>query len=164
MELIEIKGLFEMDAGAPSPIILSNDNELLVSFYGNKDSDISELHRRNTVYDAGIFILKFKSFLKYSFGLPSNETIQGHPYFKLGLSVYSFYELKNSDLIRFLQNIERTHPYYNPEKWKEYKHYILTFHDNMFECVAEGFEVSEENTSIYHQVGIMLNELSQKDF
>ena len=148
MELIEIKGLFEMDAGAPSPIILSNDNELLVSFYGNKDSDIGEPHQRNTVYDTGIFILKFKSFLKYSFGLPSNETIQGHPYFKLGLSSYS----------------ERSHPYYNPEKWKEYKHYILTFHDNMFECVAEGFEVSEENTSIYHQVGIMLNELSQKDF
>jgi hypothetical protein len=164
MELIEIKGLFEMDSGSPLPIILSNDNELFISFYAERNGGFDEPHQRNSIYDTGIVVLKFKSFLKYSFGLPSNETIQGHPYFKLGLNSFSFYELKSSDLIYSLQKIEKVHPYFNPEKWKEYKHYILTFHDNMFECVAKEFEIAEENTSIYHQVGIMLNEISQKDF
>jgi hypothetical protein len=164
MQLIEIKGLFEMDPGSPSPIILSNDNELFLSFYAEKDGSFEEPHQRNTIYDTGIIVLKFYSFLKYSFGVPSNETIQGHPYFKLGLNSFSFYELKNSDLIRSLQNIDKIHPYYNAEDWKDYKHFILTFHDNMFECVAKSFEIAEENTSIYHQVGIMLNELSQNHF
>lgn len=36
MELIEIKDLFEMDCGSPSPILLSNDNELLITFSVDK--------------------------------------------------------------------------------------------------------------------------------
>jgi hypothetical protein len=56
------------------------------------------------------------------------------------------------------------HPYYDPHKWEKYKHYILTFHDNMFECVAKNFEIREGNTSLYNQVTIILNELSVNQF
>lgn len=164
MELFEIKGLFEMDFGSPSPVILSNDNELFVSFYADKNDGLDTPIERNTIYDTGIIVLKFKDFLKYTFGLPSNETIQGHPYYKLGMRACALYELKQSDLICHLQNIEKVHPYYNPEKWNEYKHYVLTFHDNMFECVAKGFEISEENKSIYYETEAILKELFHKHF
>ncbi|SFB86217.1 hypothetical protein SAMN05421780_101798 [Flexibacter flexilis DSM 6793] len=164
MELVEIKGLFEMDFGSPSPTILSNDNELFIAFYADKQSSSTIPQERNTIYDTGIFALKFKAFLKYTFGLPGDETIQGHPYSKLGMKSYSFYELRNSDLIKSLQDIEKIHPNYNPEKWKMYKHYILTFHDNMFECIAQDFEIREENTSLYNQATVMLNELSVRHF
>ncbi len=164
MKLTEIKGLFEIDYGSPSPTIISNDNELFIAFYADKERTSSGPQERNTIYDTGIFALKFKDYLKYTFGLPGNETIQGHPYSKLGMKSFSFYELNNSDLIKALQEIEKVHPYYNPEKWKTYKHYILTFHDNMFECIAQDFEIREENTSLYNQATIMLNELSVKHF
>lgn len=164
MELIEIKDLFEMDFGAPSPTIISNDSELYIAFYANKKSISTTPQERNTIYDTGIFALKFNVFLKYMFGLPGEETIQGHPYSKLGMKPYSFFELKNSDLIKSLQDIEKIHPNYNPEKWKIYKHYILTFHDNMFECIAQNFEIREENTSLYNQATVILNELSVKHF
>ncbi len=45
--------------------------------------------------------------IKYTLGIPSNETIQGHPYNKLGMMPYSFYELRNSDLIERLQEVEK---------------------------------------------------------
>jgi len=77
---------------------------------------------------------------------------------------YSFYELKNSDLIKSLQDIEKVHSQYNPKKWEMYRHYILTFHDNMFECIVQDFEIREENTSLYNQAAVMLNELSVKHF
>jgi hypothetical protein len=160
MELIEINGLFEMDCGSPSPTILSNDNELFIAFYADKKGNFFEPTERNTIYDTGIFALKFKRYLKYSFGLPGNESLDGHPYKKLGIKSYSFYELEDSDLIKELQNIEKVHPYYDSAKWKMYKHYIITFHDNMFECVAQGFEIREENASLYNQVSNMLRELS----
>jgi len=127
MELIEIKGLFEIDYGSPSPTILSNDSELFIAFYANKGNLSSIPVERNMIYDTGIIALKFKNYLKYTFGIPSNETIQGHPYSKLGMQSCSFYELKNSDFIDSLKNIEKIHPYYNPEAWDKYKHYILTF-------------------------------------
>lgn len=164
MELVEIKGLFEMDFGSPSPTILSNDNELFIAFYGREESHSSLPRERNTIYDTGIFALRFKVYLKYTFGMPGDETVYGHPYSRLGMKSYSFYELKDSDLIKSLQEIERVHPAYNPEKWKSFKHYILTFHDNMFECVAQGFEIREQNTSLYNQATVMLNELSLKHF
>ncbi len=86
------------------------------------------------------------------------------PYYKLGLRSCSFYELKNSDLIKELEKIDQIHPYYNADKWKKFKHFILTFHDNMFECVAKEFEIREENDSIYRQTSTILNELSAKQF
>lgn len=164
MELIEIKGLFEMDYGAPSPTILSNDSELFIAFYADKESDSSIPVERNVVYDTGIIALKFSGFLKYIFGSPGDETIHGHPYSKLGMKSCSFYELKNSDLIRSMQDIDRVNPYYSSEKWKPYKHYILTFHDNMFECVAQNYEIREEKTSLYNQATTLLNELSVRHF
>ena len=109
-------------------------------------------------------MVKFKTYLKYSFGLPGNETIQGHPYSKLGMKSFSFYELRHSDFIESLQHIESVHPYFDPEKWKLYKHYILTFHDNMFECIAQDFEVRKENKSLHNQMSILLGELSLKHF
>lgn len=164
MELIEIKGLFEMDFGAPSPTILSNDNDLFITFYVNRVNKSAVPKQLNTVYDTGIVTLKFNVYLKYTFGLPSNETIQGHPYNKLGMKSFSFYELRNSDFITSLQEIEKVHLYYNPEKWKTYKHYILTFHDNMFECIARDFEIREENTSLYKRITTILDEMSINNF
>ena len=149
-----------MDSGSPSPIILSNDNELFIAFYADKESTSAIPQERNTIIDVGIVALKFKPYLKYALGLPGSETIHGHPYSKLGMKSYSFYELKNSDLIKSLQNIEKVHEYYDPEKWENYKHYILTFHDNMFECIAREFELREESTSLYNRAATMLNKIS----
>ena len=69
---------------------------------------------------------------------------------------YSFYELSNSDLIENLRNMDKGHQYYNDEKWEKYKHYILTLHDNILECVSREFEIIEENTSVYNQLTTML--------
>ena len=162
MELIEIKGLFEMDSGAPSPMIISNDNELFLSFYANKEPISTVPRQRNIRYDVGICVMKFKKYVKFTFGFPGDETIRGHPYRKLGMKSYSFYELKKSDLIKSLQEIDKVHPRHNREKWKMYKHYILTFHDNMFECIAQDFEIREEKVSLYNQAAVLLNELSVK--
>lgn len=164
MKLVEIKDLFEMDSGSPSPTILSNDNELFIAFYADQKRALSDPTERNIIYDTGIFALKFKRYLKYLFGLPGNETLNGHPYQKLGIKSFSFYELRDSDLIKELQNIDKVHPYYDSGKWKTYKHYIITFHDNMFECVAQSFEIRKENASIYNQVSNMLRELSANQF
>jgi hypothetical protein len=160
IELKEIKGLFEMDMGAPSPLVISNDTELYVLFYADKADWSGQLHERNDVYDKGIVLLKFIGSVKHVFGIPSNETIQGHPYYKLGLRSFGFFEVKNSPLIKELQNIQKVHPSYNPSKWELYKHFIISFHDNMFECVAREFEIREENVSQYHQAISLLNEMS----
>ncbi|MDQ8051437.1 MAG: hypothetical protein REI78_00355 [Pedobacter sp.] len=163
MELIEIKGLFEMDFGAPMPVVLSNDTELLLAFYAEQKNMPAIPQQKHIIDDTGVVALKFKRYLKYTFGVPGDEAINGHPYSKLGMKSYSFYELRDSDFIKSLQHIDKMHPQYHPDKWKMFKHYILTFHDNMFECIAESFEVREDDVSLYNQASDMFNELMRKN-
>ena len=161
MELIEIENSFDMD-GAPAPLIISTDNNLYLSFYAGVQK--THLHERNMVADKGIFVLEFNQFVSYKFGMPNNETIQGHPYYQLGLKPYSFYQLKGSDWLEELAQIDSVHPYSKAEKWKELKHYILTFHDNMFECIAMSFEIEQKNISTCDQAYSILTELFGKKF
>lgn len=57
---MEIRVLFEMDCGSPSPTLLSNDNELFITFYIDKQSSSAILLECNTICDTSIFDLKFK--------------------------------------------------------------------------------------------------------
>jgi len=164
MELIEIKNCFLMDTGAPSPTILSNDNELFVTFYENLEHPFFIEQNGKITEDMGIVILKFKRCIKHLFGSPGNETIHGHPYGKLGMESYAFYELKDSDLLKSMEEIDKVHPYYNPNKWKTFKHYIITFHDNMFECIALDFEVKRGGLNLQKQTKALFNEVTVKYF
>jgi hypothetical protein len=33
------------------------------------------------------------------------------------------------------------HPDHDPERFRSSKHYVLSFHDSTFECVADGYTV-----------------------
>ncbi len=41
------------------------------------------------------------------------------------------------------------HPYHRPERFARYKHFILSFHDTTFECLAEAFSVSLRRGSVW---------------
>lgn len=146
-----------MDCGGPSPKIYSFENSLFVLFYSD-NSNYQQIDQ--VIFDYGVVILKFNRVQKFNFGMPSTDTIQGHQYYKIGMNSCAFYELKDSDFIKSLQNIAKIHPNYNHSGWEKYRHYILTFHDNMFECVAESFEFIEEKTSIEDQLTPMIDSFS----
>jgi len=150
MKLIEIEDQFVMDTGAPCPLLIAEDGDLRLIFYSN-DENQNDLRQRNNLYDQGIVELKFKLYGFFSFGPPNDETLTGHPYFELDLYPYSFYELLDSDLIAKISTYGRHHHFYNPNAYDKYHHYILTFKEQLFECVARGFEVNTYNETIYHQ-------------
>lgn len=150
MKLIEIQDQFVMDVGAPCPLLITDNGDLRLIFYSN-DENSKELRQRNNLHDHGIIELSFKSQSFFSLGPPNDEALEGHPYFELDLNPYSFYELLDSDLIAKISTYGRYHHFYNPNAYDKYHHYILTFKEQLFECVADGFEVNKYNESIYHQ-------------
>ncbi|MDO3644607.1 hypothetical protein [Mucilaginibacter sp. L3T2-6] len=157
MKLIELANVPQMDTGAPSPTIIANDNNLYVTY--NKMTSRSCVTEENVQKKNKILVVKFNNCLQFSFGLPSDETISGHRYYGLGLASYAVYELLNSDLIDELKHIEAVHPYFNNEKYETYKHYIITFHEKTFECVAEGYELQEKDESLYSTSGLILDQI-----
>jgi hypothetical protein len=40
------------------------------------------------------------------------------------------------------------HPYHDPKQFEELNHYVFTFHDSTFECVARGLEVTIRKGSL----------------
>jgi hypothetical protein len=70
------------------------------------------------------------------FGTPNDEVLHGHPLHGKGLEPYAAHLIANSAWLAELQRINSVHPYYDPARWLSYEHYLLTFHDDTFECIA----------------------------
>jgi len=160
MELVEINDLFNMDCGAPFPIVLGSDNDLMVVFFKDEEIDAEQSQESKDQEDSQVIAVCFRDYVKYSFGSPNNELLGVHPYSLMGIGANSFYEMKDSPLVEEQRNLAKKHPYYDNERWNGYRHFIITFHEKMFECVAMGFEVKECNVMLHNRARVAIDEIS----
>src|SRR5262249_17748356 len=72
------------------------------------------------------------------FGPPNDEALSGHPLYRKGLRHYGVCEVKNSSWVRALERMNRVHPSHHPRMFSRYRHFVFTFHDTTFECIAGG--------------------------
>ena len=121
----------DIDFGAPLPTILANENKLLLLFHKifQKDNEVIRII--------------FKNYVSFKFGLPSEDSSEGHPYSKYGLGSEDVVEVINSDWIKEIDKIEQSSEDYDKDRFNKLKHYIFLFHDSTFECIAESFEIEE---------------------
>ena len=94
-------------------------------------------------------------------GTPNDEVLHGHPLDGRGLHFYGAFSVENSDWIKELEAINSVHTHYNPEAWKNLKHFILCFHDSTFECVAEGFKVERWKATLPSMLAEVCKRLTQ---
>jgi hypothetical protein len=80
----------------------------------------------------------------HMFGSPNDEAFDGHPLARRGLEPYGAFEIEHSSWIRQLEQMNSVHPHHSPELFEGLRHYVLSFHDTTFECVAEGFVYATE--------------------
>lgn len=143
-ELKEIETLLFIVPGAPAPVVLSNEYKLNVLYYYQREVaevGASILKQRNNIKDDGIANVTFENYLIYKLGYPNAEVLQSHPYYKLGLSWYKLYEVLGSTWIKDIEQMNKMHPLHNPTRYKMFKHFIITFEDSTFECIAKGVEI-----------------------
>jgi hypothetical protein len=145
MKLIEIKD-FEINYGAPCPVLLADDSQLRLFFNSRPIGERIEL---------SFSVCQF-----FSFSPPNDEALNGHPYYELGLSSGGFFELLDSDLMFRIKGYNRYHPYNNPNSYNDSHHYIITFKEQLFECVAEGYELTRHQKNAYYTVTDILNQIS----
>lgn len=146
-----------MDYGAPCPTIICNDNHLKLCFYEDlaDDDNISD-------NSYPIIMMNFHNYLHYSFGSPGEELLYDHPYSDLGITSGGFYEIFDSDLLKQHQMLSSKHMHYDEERWKNYRHYVITFHDRLFECIAVNFSWDKRFGSIDEQAVVMAKTLDDR--
>lgn len=144
MRLKEIETLLFIDPGASVPVILSNENKVTLLYYYYKIIENGAIFpkERNIMEDEGVATLTFNGAIIYKSGYPNDEVIASHPYYPFGLSLYKMFEVINSDWVDAIEKMNRIHRLHNPERFKSLKHYIITFKDLTFECIAKSVEIS----------------------
>jgi hypothetical protein len=157
MNLKKIDTLLLIESGAPNPVVLSNEHSLfLLYYYQHPDENILNVlipSERNVTKDQGIAIISFEIYIVYKFGYPNDEVLQAHPYYNLGLSPYDLFEVVGSEWIEKIEKMNRIHPYHQPARYLLFKHFIITFKDSTFECIARDLSV-EFKPKITMQEGI----------
>jgi hypothetical protein len=76
----------------------------------------------------------------------------GHPLYKYGLKPYEFFEVKNSDWIKNLIEMNRVHYNHNDEYFDKCRHFVYSFKDSCFEIICNSYSYEIINTSINEAV------------
>ena len=133
-------------SGAPLPHVISDGYNTFLLYYIQEDHrkwnarehDIVDL---NTGHDDITALVKFNQCYCYKFGGVNDEVLHGHPLFEHGLEAYEAHYVENSSWIKDESKINSVHNCYNQSSWDKRKHYIFTFHDEIFECIADSYTV-----------------------
>lgn len=114
------------DIGAPLPTLLQSDQRTFLLFLLSDD-------------DEQVGKIEFELCLSTSFGVPGDETFEGHPLHGSGFEPYKTMQVINSPWIKQLRETDSLHSRHDPTSFGSAKHFIFPFHDTTFECIARSF-------------------------
>jgi hypothetical protein len=97
------------DQGDPLPIVLAKDGAVILSYVAGRDLTV---------------VVTFPFCAAQLFGEPGAKSLHKHPLAERGLKPYGAFEVRDSSWARSLGGPGRG------------KHFIFTFRDSVFECVA----------------------------
>lgn len=146
--------LFKLDnivinPGAPLLKIYSSDNRLYLVFYSDFNSIDEKTKMITPIITSKIAIIRFNRVLEYKYGLPNDELIFCHQLYKYGLESYSGFCLKDSPWIASTKELLSNHPYFSLSSIKDSKHFILSFKEGVFECIANRYDVKYVNGDMF---------------
>ena len=149
-EVVELAEVPPASAGAPMPVVMADDRRVLLAYLvqqrelwmgGPLSADEAD------AVEEAAAIAEFIQPRSHSFGSPNDEALHGHPLHARGLQPYGAYEVRKSSWVRGLERRNRVHSAHDPERFARLRHYVFTFHDSTFECVAEGLRISQHAES-----------------
>lgn len=142
----------QSSVGAPIPLVLSDEGTTVVAYYAQetpKGWDGRTIRMISpTEEDEPVILVRFHICYAAMFGPPNDEAFEGHPLASRGLKPYGSFVVENSSWLRKLERMNAVHSRHQPERYWQLKHYILSFHDSTFECIADGYSVEERRGSV----------------
>lgn len=141
----KIEDLPQSSTGAPLPFVIGDEHSVAIAYLLDRLPDgwqeIGDEPPDQLPFCELATIVHFQSCLAHYFGSPNDEAFEGHPLASRGLQPYGSFEILNSSWIRLMEKRNRVHPSHSPDRWFDKRHVALTFHDSIFECVAQSFDV-----------------------
>jgi hypothetical protein len=132
------------DTGAPLPHLLANGHRAYLLFYlADPDPDWDGTWARAVDPAARepepLAVVEFHNVHAVTLGGPNDEALEGHPLHGKGLRPYAAHLVVNSRWIVQAEQVNSVHPHHRGGWHDRLNHYVFCFHDETFECLAEGF-------------------------
>jgi len=164
-KVIELTDVPQSSVGAPIPIVLADEHIVLLSYYLQdtpEDWDGTTVRVVSSETEGEpVAIVKFNWCYAHMFGPPNDEAFEGHPLSSRGLEPYGFFEIHDSSWLRKLEIMNSVHSYHDKNIFMEgKKHFIFSFHDSVFECIAKNFQLEVSRGSVKSMVPRMLESLN----
>jgi hypothetical protein len=126
--------------GASVPVIVSGPGGVALVYAAHDDADPrwdGGSVRAAGGASTGVVLARFERVLAVRSGAPNHEVLQGHPLHGRGLGAYRAHTVENSSWVKALRAVDSVHAQFDARAWDSCVHYALTFHDELFECVAD---------------------------
>ena len=150
--VVERTDVPQSSVGAPCPMVLSGEHFLHLAYYLENREDSWGGTSVRVISESSphepCALVRFSRARAHLFGPPNDETFLGHPLASRGLRPYAVFEVERSSWIRRLEQMNSVHPQHSPGRFARLKHFVFAFHDSVFECVAESFELSARRASV----------------
>jgi hypothetical protein len=131
--------------GAPLPVVVGSEHRVAVAYYLDTtppDWDGSDVRLVTMESDEPWAIVVFEDAYAHMFGPPNDEAFNGHPLYSRGLQPYGGFLVHSSSWLRQLERMNSVHSSHDRARFMKGRiHFILTFHDSTFECIARGLHV-----------------------
>ena len=146
-KVVSLEDFPQSSVGAPCPAVIATEHSLILFFLvEEQDPDWDGTTVRVVDIDSPeehCAVIHFERPSTHSLGPPNDEAFGGHRLARKGLQPYGAFEVINSEWIQLLEKINSVHHRHDRERFLEGKrHFIITFHDSVFECVARGYKFS----------------------
>ncbi len=154
----------EWDKGAPLPQLIMDDYRTFLSFCvrevdPNWEGTYVKAVSTEDEIPQTLALVEFQRTVSVKFGSPNDEVFRGHLLEGKGRESYAAQIVINSPWLAEIEAINKVHTHYNPERWRNRKHYIFWFHDSTFECIAESFTIELYQESMYQMLMRMVDRL-----
>jgi hypothetical protein len=141
---VELDFAMPWSTGAPLPHLLANGLKAYLLFYLAKPDPGWDGTWVRVVDPAAddeeqLGVVEFHHVHSVRLGGPNDEAIQGHPLHGKGLRTYAAHQVVNSRWIAEAERVNSVHPQHRGGWHERLNHYVFCFHDEMVECLAEGF-------------------------
>ena len=161
-EVVELEDLPPSDAGAPLPLILADDHNLVLAYLVHESDPAWDGVPVSVMAESAgklIALVEFPFYTACMFGPPNDEAFTGHPLAARGLSHYGIHEVRRSSWIRGLERMNAVHRMHRPDQYAGLRHFIFAFHDSTFECVSESLRTTVYRASLTEMVPEMQRRL-----
>lgn len=130
---VELTDVPQCDSGAPMPQVLGDGHTVWLSYFLGGNG-----------FSTDRAVLRFSGVDSVSFGGPNEEALHGHPLWGKGLTFYSFHEVIGSLWVATRERENSVHEHHRRVRFARLRHFVFTFHDETFECLADGYGVGDD--------------------